>query len=327
MSLCLNHLGNIKEAFKCALKSKNQNNIEIFRDVLFPGRVANKPTRISVGSGGKPTNSYFNSDVYDGENIQEIFSCTDIPYSDSSIEALHSEHQLEHLSKIDGERAINEWARVLKPYGKLSLEVPDLEACCKGYLEDVNNRWWYLMTLFGRQSYDNPPNPAGEHHLTGYDEKSLTELLEKNSFRIDSLIKSNKFSTPSLECQATCIKPIRTQFVSQFDLRYPVNRLINKLSDYLGKTCNSIHDIIVKPKFFDVFVFLQADLNSIRMCQDVGGYCVQFISEDWLTSDLIESCNNCNLVVCCSSALRDRVQVLVTTQVIHINDHIEVENA
>lgn len=323
MSLCLNYLGKIKEAYECALKSKNAKNIEIFRDVLFPGRIANKPVRISVGSGGKNTNSYFNSDIYDGENIQEIFSCTDIPYPDSSVEALHSEHQLEHLSKIDGEKAIKEWARVLKPYGKLELEVPDLESCCGGYLEDINNRWWYSMTLFGRQSYGNPPYPAGEHHLSGYNEHSLTELLEKNGFRINSLIKSNKYSTPSIEVKATCIKPIRIQFVSPYDNAYPVNRLISKLSDYLGKSCISIHDIIVKPKLFDVFVFLMPDLNSIRMCQDVGGYCVQYVSEDWLTPDLIESCNNCHLVVCCSSKLRDKVETLVTTQVIHIADAFE----
>jgi predicted SAM-dependent methyltransferase len=83
------------------------------------------------------------------ENIEwkniDFVSCSDkvlefnllkgIPLEDSSIDLVYHSHVLEHFSKKDGEKFIEECFRVLKKGGILRIAIPDLEQIAKKYLE------------------------------------------------------------------------------------------------------------------------------------------------------------------------------------------------
>jgi SAM-dependent methyltransferase len=55
------------------------------------------------------------------------------PWPDASAEAIYSSHTLEHLSKRDGARFLDECARVLAPGGVLRIAVPDLALVIADY--------------------------------------------------------------------------------------------------------------------------------------------------------------------------------------------------
>lgn len=329
LSECYFYLGQIKKAYDCLKKAKSlglecQLKLKSYQDDLFPGRKANSPIRLSLGSGGKFTCSYKSTDIYEDPNIAENFSMLLIPYETSTVESIHSEHSLEHVSKLEAEAAIAEWARVLKPYGTLDLEIPDLEACCANYVNDVNNRWWHEMTIHGRQNYGNPPNPMGEFHKTGFDDKLITKLLVRNNFRIDSLVKSNKYGTPSLEIKATQIKKLRICFVSHVNMDSPTYRIVvnnlDKVANLEGSPIESF--ISEKPdlKSADWFILFTPNLELIRNIKDKGGLVAFHLSEDWLTPEIINNCNNSHLVLCCSIALWDKVHQLTTSRTILLQD-------
>jgi SAM-dependent methyltransferase len=57
-----------------------------------------------------------------------------IPYDNDSFDFVYHSHVLEHFSKNDGEKLIQECFRVLKPGGILRVAVPDLEMIVRNYI-------------------------------------------------------------------------------------------------------------------------------------------------------------------------------------------------
>jgi predicted SAM-dependent methyltransferase len=57
-----------------------------------------------------------------------------IPFGDNTFDFVYHSHVLEHFSKQDGERLINECYRVLKPGGILRVAIPDLEGIARNYI-------------------------------------------------------------------------------------------------------------------------------------------------------------------------------------------------
>jgi len=53
--------------------------------------------KLNLGSGNKPYKDYTNCDLFPGAAVDEIFGLSEIPYEDNMIDAIHSEHALEHL--------------------------------------------------------------------------------------------------------------------------------------------------------------------------------------------------------------------------------------
>lgn len=168
------------------------------------------PVRLNLGSGGKTIPGFINCDLYPQLGVDEVFSMEEIPYADKTVDEISSEHALEHLPRLAGERAIKEFARVLKKGGKLNLKVPDLEDCCRKFLEHPHlQERWYLHTLYGVQDYRDVPSMPfkdkvnyGQIHYTGFTESRLRRLLTGAGFVIDKLYKYDGFDTPSLAVEA-----------------------------------------------------------------------------------------------------------------------------
>ena len=167
-------------------------------------------TRLNLGSGGKTIPGFINCDLFPQPGVDEIFSMEEIPYIDKSVDEISSEHALEHLPRPMGEKAIREFARVLKLGGKLSLKVPDLEECCRKFLErPAYQESWYMHTIYGIQDFRDTPSAAfkdkvnyGQIHYTGFTESRMRRLLTEAGFTIDRLYKYDGYDTPSLAVEA-----------------------------------------------------------------------------------------------------------------------------
>jgi len=163
--------------------------------------ITDLPVRLHIGCGANALPGWINVDrVAHAPGVVTDLDVTDLPYSDGAVDAVLAEHVLEHLSFAEEALAWREFARVLRPGGTLTLEVPDFEWVCATFLaasDDwrefyvvgavdhyagcgtaLDQRWGILQTMFfGNQ------NGAGQFHRSGYTEGKLRAIAAALSFQ------------------------------------------------------------------------------------------------------------------------------------------------
>ncbi len=77
--------------------------------------------RLNIGGGSTRIPGF---ETVDRKNGQEAYP---LPHESDSVEEIRASHILEHFSFKESVDALREWARVLKPGGRLRLAVPDVE--------------------------------------------------------------------------------------------------------------------------------------------------------------------------------------------------------
>lgn len=150
--------------------------------------------RLNCGCGNVPLQGYYNIDKHyypgsdnpltdkgeverwkDEEDSVWIYGdAVELPFSDESFDEVIMVHVLEHLSKADGERALKQAFRVLKPGGTLEVEVPDLKKGCELFLKNgaIDRTMGLFYGSFGKEG-------EGQFHLYGYDHDSLKGLMSE----------------------------------------------------------------------------------------------------------------------------------------------------
>ena len=82
-----------------------------------------------------------------------------IPFGDAQFEVAYHSHLLEHFTRPDGERFLEECHRVLRPDGAIRIAVPDLERAARVYLQALeraeggdeawrHNYDWMMLELY-----------------------------------------------------------------------------------------------------------------------------------------------------------------------------------
>lgn len=137
------------------------------------------PIRLHLGCGRKVKPGYINIDQYVTAPEITRMNIFHLEFSDNSVDEIFTEHMLEHLTKFEVPQALKEWARVLKPTGKLVMNLPNLEWCLQQWLDKPEaERWgWQLDTIFGLQTH------PGEFHKTGFTAPRLRVLLAEAGFQ------------------------------------------------------------------------------------------------------------------------------------------------
>lgn len=93
-----------------------------------------------------------------------------IPAGDAVFDMVNASHCLEHLPVNDLAGALHEWARILKPDGKLKVKVPNLRWSAKKLLDPGRPHPYIIQTVYGRQT------SPGEFHYIGFVTETLEEL-------------------------------------------------------------------------------------------------------------------------------------------------------
>jgi predicted SAM-dependent methyltransferase len=131
--------------------------------------------RLDVGSGDKPHEGFTGVDLYaEGKDIIKA-PMNALPFEPETVDEIYSSHALEHIGKYEIIPTLAEWYRVLKFDGRLTIEVPDLEWCCKNWLKYRSNDW-NMDALFGDQS------TPGQFHKTGFTRQLMYQYLANAGF-------------------------------------------------------------------------------------------------------------------------------------------------
>lgn len=90
-------------------------------------------TKLNIGSHNKKLEGYINLDIQDLENVDVVHDITVAPwpFDEESVDEIKTDECLEHISFRKIDTVLAEAYRVLKTYGKIKIQVPDIEAMCR----------------------------------------------------------------------------------------------------------------------------------------------------------------------------------------------------
>ncbi len=156
--------------------------------------------RLHIGCGPNILDGWVNIDsVARAPGVRTDVDPLAMPFPDGAVAEILAEHVFEHFAFAEEERLWRECARVLRPGGLLTIEVPDFEWVCQRFLaaEDrfrafyvtgsadhyfgagraLDQRWGILQTMFfGNQ------NGAGQFHKSAYTRGKIRDIAAMLGF-------------------------------------------------------------------------------------------------------------------------------------------------
>jgi predicted SAM-dependent methyltransferase len=136
--------------------------------------------KLHLGCGKRHLPGFVHVDLADSPHVDYRHSVDRLEmFPDGSADLIYASHVLEYFDRIEAERVLMEWNRVLRAGGVLRLAVPDFRALAQVYF-DSGKLQLILGPLYGRMEI--PGNESVIYHRTAYDFEALKELLEHVGF-------------------------------------------------------------------------------------------------------------------------------------------------
>jgi predicted SAM-dependent methyltransferase len=133
--------------------------------------------KLHLGCGYRKIHGYINVDGCKDVHPDVVSDCRLLPqFEYQTIQTIYACHIFEHFKPSEANGILRRWFDLLVPGGVLRLSVPDLEAISKYYMltKDLSS---LQHLLYGDQKDDF------NYHYVGYDETTLTKLLNAVGFR------------------------------------------------------------------------------------------------------------------------------------------------
>lgn len=172
-----------------------------FQPFLIKIRDRKEKRFLEIGPGERRIQNFETVNIIKSKSTDYVSDTTKkLPFSDNTFNIVYASHVLEHTPWYLSEKTVKEWARVLKPGGKVEIWVPDSYKIAKAFVEGVerNNKdflkdgWfrfneekninkWFSGRMF---SYGDGLGTRGHfnYHLSAYSEEYLKELLKNSGF-------------------------------------------------------------------------------------------------------------------------------------------------
>lgn len=100
-----------------------------------------------------------------------------IPLPDGCADEVHAYHLIEHVYAWEAPALVKEWRRILKPCGKLILELPNILLAARNLIEGTRDQM-SMWPLYGDWSHKDPYMM----HRHGYTPETITALVQSCGF-------------------------------------------------------------------------------------------------------------------------------------------------
>jgi predicted SAM-dependent methyltransferase len=160
--------------------------------------------KLHLGSGTIHWDGWLNVDQNEKSDVQWDLRKLELPNDHADIAV--AIHVLEHFYAWEAEDLLTEWKRVLKPGGKLVLELPCLDKVLQYVAKCVSEKlpmmeWATMHVFWGDPKYKSVPMC----HKWGYTMTSLTELLLTVGFK-DPMFENPRYHFPIRDMRVTAFK-------------------------------------------------------------------------------------------------------------------------
>lgn len=168
----------------------------------------NTNLKLNLGAGGIEYPGYLSVDMYDPRaNI--IMDIANLTFKDNTAVEILASHVFEHLNPYHSVATLADWRRVLKPGGKLIMEMPDIEQLCKRFTESksTGERYGILNAIYGSVNTTNSGEPSDitSPHLFGWWPESLHDHLTNAGYG-EIKFMSEKIPHPESNLRVEAIK-------------------------------------------------------------------------------------------------------------------------
>jgi predicted SAM-dependent methyltransferase len=172
------------------------------------------PTYLHLGCGGVHLKNHINIDFPQGDqplvesaaDVSLDIVKMDLPAE--SVDSIQIHHCFEHFSRGVALGLLINWHRWLKPGGKLTITVPDTEACCVGIASD--RPLWQKMKLIRHIAGSHEEDKWSFHVDHWFEERLLHTLWEMGfgDFRIKKFARNNGVYDLEVKAKKVGIIPI-----------------------------------------------------------------------------------------------------------------------
>jgi predicted SAM-dependent methyltransferase len=131
--------------------------------------------RLNLGAGGTVIAGYLSVDIEGEPDIRADVRA--IPLEPGTVDEIMAIHLFEHLPRWHAESTLQHWHALLKPGGRLVLELPDLLKCCENILAGREPRAG-LWGLYGDPQYERETMS----HRWGWTADELCEVARGAGF-------------------------------------------------------------------------------------------------------------------------------------------------
>ena len=123
--------------------------------------------RIELGSGPHGLPGFFHIDAVKTGNVDLQADIRKLDFfKTNSIVEIYSAHTVEHISYTEVVQVLQEWNRVLKSGGKITIKMPDLDFACHAHVEGIHSTEEIMLLIFGCFP-DSPGDEAGWEKVSG----------------------------------------------------------------------------------------------------------------------------------------------------------------
>jgi hypothetical protein len=156
----------------------------IKKNGLVNAKKYNKNLKLNLGSGGIEYPGFLSVDLND-RRANIIMDITKLDFPENSVSEMIAIHVLEHLSPYIVLDTLKLWNKILKPGGKLTMELPDLESLCRRYVEaNTGERYGLANCIYGsvNTTSEGEPSDITSPHLFGWDKQQIADQLWNAGF-------------------------------------------------------------------------------------------------------------------------------------------------
>lgn len=178
------------------------------RNGLINCKRYNKNIKLNLGAGGIDYNGYLSVDLYDPRALIKM-DITKLDFDDDSVTEILASHVFEHLNPYHVLDILRDWLRVLKPGGKIVMEMPNIEALCQRFVTAPKaERYGILNAVYGSVNTTGigGPDNITSPHLFGWWPDSLFDHMYEAGFR-DIVFMDEKIPHPESNFRVEAMKP------------------------------------------------------------------------------------------------------------------------
>lgn len=179
------------------------------RNGLINCKRYNKDIKLNLGSGGISYPGYLSVDMHDPRSHVHM-DITKLDFDDNSVTEILASHVFEHLNPYHAIDILKNWLRVLKPGGKLIMEMPNIEALCHKFVTaNKTERYSILNVVYGSVNTTDigGPDNITSPHLFGWWPESLYDHMAAAGFT-NIVFMDEQIPHPELNFRVEATKPI-----------------------------------------------------------------------------------------------------------------------